>query len=184
MADVTVTEFLLFHQKKSPHATGKFTGLIYDLILSCKTISRRINKSCLLDILGGTGVINVQGEAVQKIDDLANSIMIYRMERSGAMCAMSSEENPDLIRIGPEFPRGDYIMIFDPLDGSSNMDVNINLGTIFSIYRRPEGSSGEVRRFNCQLLLKHNQLFLDAFINLVLNHLIMPLLDVVLIIIG
>ena len=100
MADVTVTEFLLFHQKKSPHATGKFTGLLYDLILSCKTISRRINKAGLLDILGGTGVINVQGEAVQKIDDLANSIMIYRMERSGAMCAMSSEENPDLIRVG------------------------------------------------------------------------------------
>ncbi|MBQ1845509.1 MAG: class 1 fructose-bisphosphatase [Desulfovibrio sp.] len=145
MADVTVTEFLLFHQKKSPHATGKFTGLLYDLILSCKTISRRINKAGLLDILGGTGVINVQGEAVQKIDDLANSIMIYRMERSGAMCAMSSEENPDLIRIGPEFPRGDYIMIFDPLDGSSNMDVNINIGTIFSIYRRPEGNTGEVR---------------------------------------
>ncbi len=145
MADVTVTEHILLHQKRMPHATGKFTGLLYDLILSGKSISRRISQAGLLDILGGTGVVNVQGEAVQKIDDIANRLLIYRMERCGAMCAMSSEENPDLIRIGPEFPRGDYIMIFDPLDGSSNMDVDVNIGTIFSIYRRPEGCTGEVR---------------------------------------
>ncbi len=144
MADITVTEHLLLHQKRSPHATGKFTGLLYDLILSGKSISQRINKAGLLDILGGTGLINVQGEAVQKIDELANRIFIYRMERCGAICAMSSEENPDLIRVGPEFPRGDYIIIFDPLDGSSNMDVDVNIGTIFSIYRRPEGHTGEV----------------------------------------
>lgn len=145
MADVTVTEFLLYHQKQSPHATGEFTGLLYDLIISGKTIARRIAKAGLLDILGGTGVVNVQGESQQKIDDLANSILIYRMTRSGAVCAMSSEENPDLIRVGSEFKRGNYIMIFDPLDGSSNMDVNVNIGTIFSIYRRPEGSTGEVK---------------------------------------
>lgn len=144
MAEVTVTEHLLFHQKQTPHATGKFTGLLYDLILSGKTISRRINKAGLLDILGGTGEVNVQGENVQKLDDIANRIMIYRMERCGAICAMSSEEEASLIRVGPEFPRGDYILIFDPLDGSSNIDVNVNVGTIFSIHRRPEGRSGEV----------------------------------------
>ncbi|MBQ7606941.1 MAG: class 1 fructose-bisphosphatase [Desulfovibrionaceae bacterium] len=144
MADVTVTEHLLFHQKQTPHATGKFTGLLYDLILSGKTISRRINKAGLLDVLGGTGEVNVQGENVQKLDDIANRIMIYRMERSGAICAMSSEEEASLIRVGPEFPRGDYILIFDPLDGSSNIDVNVNVGTIFSIHRRPEGRTGEV----------------------------------------
>ncbi|MBQ7739597.1 MAG: class 1 fructose-bisphosphatase [Desulfovibrionaceae bacterium] len=144
MADVTVTEHLLFHQKRTPHATGKFTGLLYDLILSGKTISRRINKAGLLDILGGTGEVNVQGENVQKLDDIANRIMIYRMERSGAVCAMGSEEEESLIRVGPEFPRGDYILIFDPLDGSSNIDVNVNVGTIFSIHRRPEGRTGEV----------------------------------------
>lgn len=145
MADITVTEYLLYHQKLSPNATGKFTGLLYDLIISGKTIARRINKAGLLDILGGTGVVNVQGENVQKIDTLTNSIMIYRMQRSGAMCALASEEVPDIIRIGPEFPRGDYIMIFDPLDGSSNMDVNVNIGTIFSVYRRPAGCTGEVK---------------------------------------
>ena len=144
MAEVTVTEHLLVHQKQTPHATGKFTGLLYDLILSGKTISRRINKAGLLDILGGTGEVNVQGENVQKLDDIANRIMIYRMERSGAICAMSSEEEASLIRVGPEFPRGDYILIFDPLDGSSNIDVNVNVGTIFSIHRRPEGRTGEV----------------------------------------
>lgn len=145
MADITVTEHLLFHQKNAPKATGQFTGLLYDLILSGKTIARRINKAGLLEILGGTGDVNVQGEDVQKLDIIANRILIYRMERSGAICAMGSEENADLIRVGPEFPRGDYILIFDPLDGSSNIDINVDVGTIFSILRRPEGATGEVR---------------------------------------
>ena len=144
MTDVTVTEHLLLHQKRTPQATGQFTGLLHDLILSGKSISRRINKAGLLDILGGTGEVNVQGENVQKLDAIANRIMKYRMERCGALCAMSSEEEVDLIRVSPEFPRGDYILVFDPLDGSSNIDVNINVGTIFSILRRPEGRSGEV----------------------------------------
>lgn len=144
MAEVTVTEHLLLHQKKSPQATGQFTGLMYDLILSGKTIARHINKAGLIDILGGTGQVNVQGEDVQKLDEIANSILIYRMERSGAICAMGSEEEADLVRVGPEFPRGDYILIFDPLDGSSNIDINVDVGTIFSILRRPKGHTGEV----------------------------------------
>lgn len=144
MAEVTVTEHLLYHQRKSPQATGQLTGLLYDLILSGKTIARRINKAGLIDILGGTGEVNVQGEDVQKLDLIANRILIYRMERSGAICAMGSEENADLIRVGPEFKRGDYFLIFDPLDGSSNIDVDIDVGTIFSILRRPEGNTGEV----------------------------------------
>lgn len=145
MADVTVTEHLLLHQKRTPQATGQFTGLLYDLFLSGKSIANRINKAGLLDILGGTGEVNVQGEDVQKMDSIANRIMIYRMERCGALCAMSSEEEADLIRVGPEFPRGDYILIFDPLDGSTNIDINVDVGTIFSILRRPEGNTGEVR---------------------------------------
>lgn len=111
MADITVTEHLLLHQKRTPQATGQFTGLLYDLILSGKSISRRINKAGLLDILGGTGEVNVQGENVQKMDAIANRIMIYRMERCGALCAMSSEEEAELIRVSPEFPRGDYILL-------------------------------------------------------------------------
>lgn len=144
MSEITVIEHLLLHQRRSPHATGQFTGLLHDLILSGKIISRRVNKAGLLDILGGTGDVNVQGECVQKLDDIANTVLIYRMERCGALCAMGSEENADLIRVSPEFPRGDYILIFDPLDGSSNIDVNINVGTIFSILRRDPSATGEV----------------------------------------
>lgn len=144
MADITVTEYLLYHQKRAPQATGQFTGLLHDLILSGKSISRRIAKAGLLDILGGTGEVNVQGEDVQKMDTIANRILIYRMERSGAICAMGSEEEAELIKVGPEFQRGDYILIFDPLDGSSNIDINVDIGTIFSILRRPAGSTGEV----------------------------------------
>lgn len=144
MSEITVTEHLLLHQKRSPHATGQFTGLLHDLILSGKSISRHVNKAGLLDILGGTGVINVQGEKVQKMDEIANTVLMYRMERCGALCAMGSEENAELVRVSPEFPQGDYILIFDPLDGSSNIDVNINIGTIFSILRRQPGATGEV----------------------------------------
>ncbi len=133
---ITVTEHLLLHQKQSPAATGMFTRLLYDLILSAKLISRSVNKAGLLDVLGGTGEINVQGENVQKLDEFANRVLIHRMERSGALCAMASEENADIIPVPDRFARGDYILIFDPLDGSSNIDVNINVGTIFSILRR------------------------------------------------
>lgn len=133
---VTVTEHLLLHQKQSPAATGIFTRLLYDLILAAKLISRSVNKAGLVDVLGGTGEVNIQGENVQKLDEFANRVLIHRMERSGALCAMASEENADIIPISERFNRGDYILIFDPLDGSSNIDVNINVGTIFSILRR------------------------------------------------
>jgi fructose-1,6-bisphosphatase I len=139
----TVTEHLLFHQKESPMATGRLTHLLTELILSAKIISREVNKAGLVDILGLTGDINVQGEEVAKLDEFANRTLIHRMERAGVLCAMASEENADLIEIPPSFPLGDYILIFDPLDGSSNVDTNVSIGTIFSIYRRrsPEGRS-------------------------------------------
>ena len=141
---ITVTEHLLLHQKQSPAATGIFTQLLYDLILAAKLITRSVNKAGLLDVLGGTGEVNVQGENVQKLDDFANRILIYRMERSGALCAMASEENADIIPVPDRFAKGDYILIFDPLDGSSNIDVNINVGTIFSILRRISPSGQDI----------------------------------------
>lgn len=133
---ITVTEHLLLHQKQSQAATGMFTQLLYDLILAAKLISREVNKAGLLDVLGGTGEVNVQGEYVQKLDEFANRILIHRMERCGGLCVMASEENADIIPVPSRFSRGEYILIFDPLDGSSNIDVNINVGTIFSILRR------------------------------------------------
>ncbi|MDD6088296.1 MAG: class 1 fructose-bisphosphatase [Desulfovibrionaceae bacterium] len=143
-SEVTVTEHLLLQQKRAPQATGHFTALFHDLILCAKLIHRSVSKAGLVDILGGTGEINVQGEYVQKLDELSNRILLYRMERSGVLCAMASEENPDVVRVSAAFPRGDYMLIFDPLDGSSNIDVNIDVGTIFSILRRKPGKTGEV----------------------------------------
>ncbi len=136
MPQVTVTEQLLLHQKASPMATGRFTRLLNELILAAKIISREVNKAGLANVLGFTGETNIQGEKVKKLDEFANSVLIYRMQRSGLLCAMSSEENADLIEVPDSFKRGDYILIFDPLDGSSNIDVNVNIGTIFSIFRR------------------------------------------------
>ena len=146
---ITVTEHLLLHQKFSPGATGRFTQLLYDLILAGKIISREVNKAGLVDILGFTGEVNVHGDEVQKLDNLANRVLIHRMERSGVLCAMASEENKDIIVVPDTFPRGDYILVFDPLDGSSNIDVNVNIGTIFSIYRRksPSGTAVTVKDF-------------------------------------
>ncbi len=143
-SEVTVTEHLLLQQQRSPQASGYFTLLLHELVLSAKIISRSVTKAGLLDVLGGTGDINVQGETVQKLDDFANRVMRYRMERAGFLCAMASEEDEEIIRISAAFPRGEYILIFDPLDGSSNIDANINVGTIFSILRRRPGMSGEV----------------------------------------
>ena len=141
MQQITVIEHLLLHQKESPMATGRFTRLLNELILAAKIISREVNKAGLVDVLGFTGTINVQGEEVLKLDEFANRVLIHRLERAGVLCTMASEENADLIEIPPAFPVGDYVLIFDPLDGSSNIDSNVSVGTIFSIYRRksPEG---------------------------------------------
>jgi len=136
MPSITVIEHLLLHQKESPMATGRFTRLLNELILAAKIISREVNKAGLVDILGFTGEVNIQGEEVLKLDEFANRVLIHRLERAGVLCAMASEENADLIEISPAFPAGEYVLIFDPLDGSSNIEANVSIGTIFSIYRR------------------------------------------------
>ena len=133
---ITVNEHLMIHQKESPAATGRFTKLLSELIFSAKIISREVNKAGLVDILGLTGEINIQGEQVRKLDDFANRVLIYRMQRAGVLCAMATEENADIIEVPEGMPKGDYLLIFDPLDGSSNIDVNVNIGTIFSIHRK------------------------------------------------
>ena len=133
---ITVTEHLLLHQKETPMATGQFTRLLTELIFAAKIISREVNQAGLVDILGMTGKINVQGEQVKKLDEFANRVLIHRMSRAGMLCAMASEENADIIEVPETMPRGDYMLIFDPLDGSSNIDVNVNIGTIFSIHKK------------------------------------------------
>lgn len=121
-------------------ARGQFTSLLNELILAAKIIAREVSKAGLVDVLGFTGEINVQGEEVKKLDEFSNRVLIHRMARCGALCAMASEENADIIEIPHGLPTGDYILVFDPLDGSSNIDVNVGIGTIFSIYRRKSPS--------------------------------------------
>lgn len=139
----TVIEHLLTTQKQHPEATGSFTKLLSELIVAAKIISREVNKAGLVDILGYTGRENIQGEQVQKLDEFANKTIIERMSHTGELCAMASEEDPDIITIPERFPKGNYVLIFDPLDGSSNIDVNVTIGTIFSIYRRITPPSSE-----------------------------------------
>ena len=144
MSQITVIEHLLLHQRKSPMATGTFTRLLNELILSAKIISREVNKAGLVDVLGFTGDVNIQGEDVQRLDNYANQVIMHRLERAGVLCAMASEEQADLIQIPNRFPKGDYFLVFDPLDGSSNIDANVSIGTIFSIYKRTDGSTDPV----------------------------------------
>jgi fructose-1,6-bisphosphatase I len=132
----TITQHILNQQRANPGATGGFTTLMNELIVAAKVISREVNKAGLVDILGSTGKINVQDEQVQKLDVFANQIIIERMQHIGQLCCMGSEEDPDLIDIPSQYPKGDYIIVFDPLDGSSNIDVNVSIGTIFGIYKR------------------------------------------------
>ena len=134
----TITEHLLLCEDECPAATGQFTRLLSELIVSAKLISREVNKAGLADILGMTGDVNVQGEKVLKLDEFANRALIWRMERSGLLCAMASEENAGIIEIPKDMPRGSYVLAFDPLDGSSNVDANASIGTIFSIHRKVE----------------------------------------------
>lgn len=132
----TITQHLLSQQRENPEATGAFTHLLYELIVAAKVISKEVNKAGLEDILGDTGEINVQEEKVQKLDIYANRVIVDRMQHIGQLCCMGSEEIADLIDIPPQYPKGNYILLFDPLDGSSNIDVNISIGTIFGIYKK------------------------------------------------
>jgi len=133
---ITITQHILNEQRENPEATGAFTHLLNELIVAAKVISREVNKAGLVDILGATGEVNIQEEQVQKLDLFANKVIIERMQHIGELCCMGSEEMADLIDIPPKYPKGDYILVFDPLDGSSNIDVNVSIGTIFGIYKR------------------------------------------------
>ena len=133
---ITITQHILNQQRKNPEATGAFTTIINEMIVAAKVISREVNKAGLVDILGLTGRINIQDEQVQKLDMFANQVTIERMQHIGELCCMGSEENADLIDIPPQYPKGSYILLFDPLDGSSNIDVNVSIGTIFGIFKK------------------------------------------------
>lgn len=129
----TIERFLLHSQPD--YARGEFTNLLYDIALAAKIISVKTNRAGLVDILGTAGSHNVQGEEQQKLDVFADQV-IYRMnDKTGRLCAMVSEEQNEYIRIADEYQKGSYVLVFDPMDGSSNIDVNVGVGTIFGIFR-------------------------------------------------
>lgn len=140
----TLARHIVEEEKKYPDATGELSGLLHDLSLAAKVISLEVNKAGLVDILGFTGDSNVHGEQVKKLDIFAHDMLIRAMDHGGHLCVMASEEEEDIIHIPPKFNLGKYVLLFDPLDGSSNIDANVSIGTIFSIYRRvsPDGESG------------------------------------------
>ncbi|MDR3155136.1 MAG: class 1 fructose-bisphosphatase [Deltaproteobacteria bacterium] len=133
---ITISNHLLLNQQLSTGATGSYTRLLQALVLACKIIQRDVAKAGLVDVLGRAGTINVQGEEVQKLDELANTTVKRRLSASGECCGLISEEEADIIEIPRQYPQGNYLVHFDPLDGSSNIDANVSIGTIFSIYRR------------------------------------------------
>ena len=132
----TLDRHILERQRRISGATGDFTGLFQSIALACRVIASKVQKAGLADVLGATGAVNVQGETVQKLDDLANRVLVRCVEAGGHVCVMASEENEEIIPIPAQYPYGKYVLMFDPLDGSSNIDVNISIGTIFSIHRR------------------------------------------------
>ncbi len=139
MKGVSLIQFLIRQQRKSPEASGEFTLLLNEIASACKAIAHEVNRGGLAGNLGIAGSENVQGEAQKKLDVITNDIFIKALDWTGHLAAMASEENEDVIPISPQHPRGKYLICYDPLDGSSNIDLNLSVGTIFSILRAPEG---------------------------------------------
>jgi fructose-1,6-bisphosphatase I len=132
----TIERHILEEQSSHPEATGVLTSLLYDIALAGKVIASKTTRAGLAEILGRTEETNVQGEVVQKLDRFAD-LTLYRLNyHTGRLAAMASEEHADILPIPPEYRTGKYVLLFDPLDGSSNIDFNIPVGTIFAVYRR------------------------------------------------
>ncbi len=133
---ITIERYIIEQERLHPEATGELSGILYDMALAAKMISSRVRRAGLADILGSTEIENVQGEIQQKLDVFSNETIIKAMDHGGRLCAMASEEAPDIIQIPEGFRCGKYCLLFDPLDGSSNIDVNVPVGTIFSVLRK------------------------------------------------
>jgi fructose-1,6-bisphosphatase I len=140
---VTLTRHILEEQAKYPESTGVFSSLLHDLTLAFKIIAREVSKAGLVNILGETEDSNVHGETVMKLDRYADDRIFKAMDHGGHLCCMASEECENLIKIPARFEKGDYVLVFDPLDGSSNIDKNVSIGTIFALFKRVTPSGGD-----------------------------------------
>ena len=153
---IPLNEFIIQRQSAFPYAKGELSRLLSHIGVAAKIVNREVNKAGLVDILGEYGTTNVQGETVKKLDVFADEQFIAALKSSAECCGIASEENQEIICFDDELSiDGKYIVCMDPLDGSSNIDVNVSIGTIFSIYRRisPRGTKAQEQDF----LQKGNQ---------------------------
>ena len=139
---ISLTRYLVEKQRLDDHIPGQLRLLLEVVARACKTISHAVNKGALGGVLGSAGSENVQGEVQKKLDIIANEVLIEANEWGGHLAAMASEEMNNIYLVPNRYPRGEYLLLIDPLDGSSNIDVNVSIGTIFSVLRMPEGDRG------------------------------------------
>lgn len=145
---VTIERHIIEEERRHPQATGAFSNILYDIALAAKLISREVRRAGLVDILGQTGSVNVHGDEVKKLDEYAHDVIFRALDHCGHLCMMASEESEEILPIPPQFETGNYVLLYDPLDGSSNIDAAISVGTIFSMHRKvsdtPRGSIEDV----------------------------------------
>lgn len=142
MQAISLSRFLIEQQRLKEALPAELRLLIETVARACKTISHAISKGALGEVLGSLGSENVQGEVQKKLDVIANELLLDANEWGGHLAAMASEEMETIHRIPNRYPKGEYLLLFDPIDGSSNIDVALSVGTIFSVLKAPEGSAG------------------------------------------
>jgi fructose-1,6-bisphosphatase I len=133
---VTIERHIIDQERLHPDATGALSDILRHMALSAKLIAREVNKAGLVDILGASGHQNIHGEQVKKLDEFADDVIFAAFDHTGLLCCMASEENEEILTIPDRFPTGRYSLLYDPLDGSSNIDANVSIGTIFSVLRK------------------------------------------------
>jgi len=136
-------------ERLHPEATGELSNLLYDLCLAAKIISRQVRRAGLSDILGGLGTVNISGDLQQKLDVFANETVRNSVQHTGRICIMASEEDEHAVPVPADKPAGKYVLLYDPLDGSTNIDVNVSIGTIFSIHKRVTPKSAPAQERDC-----------------------------------
>lgn len=139
---ISLSRYLVEQQRVHGHIPSQLRLLIEVVARACKRISHSVNKGALGDVLGTAGSENVQGEVQKKLDIIANEVLIEANEWGGHLAAMASEEMDGIYVVPNRYPQGEYLLLFDPLDGSSNIDVNVSIGTIFSVLKKTEGTPG------------------------------------------
>ena len=137
---MTLERHILEGERLHPEATGEFSSILHNISLAAKLVWREVTKAGLVNILGLTDRMNISGDIVKKLDVFADQTIFRAMDHGGHLCVMASEENEDLLQIPDGYRKGKYVLIYDPLDGSSNIDANVTIGSIFSIFHRVSAS--------------------------------------------